>query len=215
MEEAYNDLFSDGAESDIEFEGFSSEDDEGSTDDDLTTSDDEEIIVNQLPRNRKKQATDFPDEWDMKLWKKRDTKFQPLPKFSVEQGFDFIIPDDPNELFFFKIFFADELVGSVTLEADKYAFQYLQRNKDSLKEHSNLKKWPENGIREDKMTLLIALTFQFGIVKKDFLRHYWSVDSVMSIPFPRSVMSRKELFKIMSYLHCCDSSDYPGRSQPG
>ena len=37
FEEACNDLFSDGTESDIEFEGFSSVDDEGSTDDDLTS----------------------------------------------------------------------------------------------------------------------------------------------------------------------------------
>ena len=34
-------LFSDGTESDIEFEGFSSEDVEGSTDEDWTLSDDE------------------------------------------------------------------------------------------------------------------------------------------------------------------------------
>ena len=60
FEEAYNDLFSDGTESDIEFEGFSSVDDEGSTDDDLTSSDDDEIIINQQPKNRKKQATDSP-----------------------------------------------------------------------------------------------------------------------------------------------------------
>ena len=75
------------------------------------------------------------------------------------------------------------------------------------------RKW-DNGISEDKTTLFIALTFYFGIVKKDLLSHYWSVDSVMSTPFPRSVMSRQELFNIMSFLHCCDSSDYPGRGQP-
>ena len=83
FKEAYNDLFSDATESDTKFEGFSSEDDEGSTGDDLTLSDDEKIIVNQQPRNRKKQATDSPDGWDMKLWKKGDTKLQPLPKFTT------------------------------------------------------------------------------------------------------------------------------------
>ena len=209
FEEAYNYLFSDGTESGVEFEGFSSEDDEGSTDDDLTSSDDEEIIINQQPKNRKKQTTDSPDGWGMKLWKKGDTKLQPLPKFTAEPGFNFIIPDDANELYFFKLFFTDELLESVTLETNKYASEYL------LKEHSNFKKWPENGISEDEMTLFITLTFYFGIVKKDLLRHYWSVDSVMSTPFPRSIMSRQEIFNIMSFLHCCDSSDYPGRGQPG
>ena len=141
FEEAYSDLFIDGTESDIESEGFSSEDDEGSTDDDLTSSDDEEIIVNQQPRNRKKQTTDSPDGWDMKLWKKGntklqrgDTKLQPLPKFTAETRFNFITPDDANELYFFKLFFTDELLESVTLETNKYASEYL------LKEHSNFKK---------------------------------------------------------------------------
>ena len=60
----------------------------------------------------------------------------------------------------------------------------------------------------------ITLNFYFGIVK-DLLHHYWSVDSVMSTPIPRSVMSRQEFFSIMSFLHCCDSSDYLERGQPG
>ena len=64
------------------------------------------------------------------------------------------------------------------------------------------------------MTSFIALTFYFGIVKKDLLHHYWSVDSVMSTPFPRSIISRQEFFN-MPFLHCCDSSDYTGRGQPG
>ena len=86
FEEAYNDLFSDGTESDIEFEGFSSEDDEESTDDDLTSSDDEGIIVNQQPRNWKMQATDSPDGWGMKLRKKGDTKnCNPSPNLLLYQ----------------------------------------------------------------------------------------------------------------------------------
>ena len=107
----------------------------------------------------------------MKLWKKGDTKLQPFPKFIAEPGFNFIIPDDANELYFFKLFFTDELLESVTLETNKFASEYLQKNKDKLKEHSDFKKWPENGISEDKMTLFIALTFYSGIVKKDLLRH--------------------------------------------
>ena len=181
----------------------------------MTSSDDEEIIVNQQPKNRKKQATDSPDGWDMNLWKMGDTKLQPLSKFTAEPGFNFIIPDDVNELYFFKLFITDELLESVTLETNKYASEYLQKNKDRLKEYSNFKKWPENGISEDKMTLFITLTFYFGIVKKDLLHHYWSVDSGMSTPFSRSIMSRQEFFNIMLFLHCCDSSDYPGRGQPG
>ena len=60
-----------------QFEGFSLKDVEGSSDD-LTSSDDGETIVNQQPRNTKKQPTDSPDDWDMKQWKKGDTKLQLL-----------------------------------------------------------------------------------------------------------------------------------------
>ena len=68
--------------------------------------------------------------------------------------------------------------------------EYLQKNKNRLKEHSDLKKWTENGINDNKMALFIALTFYFGIVK-DLLHYYWSADSVMSTLFPRSIMSRQ------------------------
>ena len=116
FEEAYNNLFSDGTGSDEEFEGFSSEDVQGSTDDDFTSLDDEKTTVNQQPMNRKKQATDRPDGLELKHWKKRDTKLQPLPKFTTEPGFNFVIPDDANELYFFKLFSTDELLQSTTLK---------------------------------------------------------------------------------------------------
>ena len=106
----------------------------------------------------------------MKLWKKGDKKLQPLPKFTAEPGFNFII------------------LESVTLETNKYASEYLQKNKDTLKEHSDFKKWPENGVSKDKMTLFITLTFYFGIVKEC---HLYNV------------------VHAMSFLHCCESSDYP------
>ena len=122
---------SDGTESDTEFEGFSSEDVKGSTDN-WTSSDDEESIVNQQPGNTKKQATDSPDGWAMNLWKKADTKLQPLPKFTAEPGFNFIMPDQANELYFLKLFFTDELLESAILETNNSASKYLQKNKERL-----------------------------------------------------------------------------------
>ena len=65
FEETCNDLLCDGTGNYEAFADFSSEDVEGSTDDDPTSSD-EETIVNQQPSNRKKQATDSPDGWDVK-----------------------------------------------------------------------------------------------------------------------------------------------------
>ena len=52
----------------------------------------------------------------------------------------------------------DELLELVTLETNKYASEYLQMNKGRLKEHSNFKKWPENGIMGSVKTKQLYLS---------------------------------------------------------
>ena len=49
------------------------------------------------------------------------------------------------------------------------------------------------------------------IVKKDAMKSYWSVESVLSTPFPRMSCHVQSLttFSILSFLHCCS------KGQPG
>ena len=54
-----------------------------------------------------------------------------------------------------------------------------------------------------------------GIVKKDCMKSYWSVDSVLYTPFPRNVMSCSEFYNILSFLHCCNNTGYPSKGQAG
>ena len=54
-----------------------------------------------------------------------------------------------------------------------------------------------------------------GIAKKDAMKSYWSVDSVLSTPFPRNVISHSDFYNILLFLHCCSSTDYPSKGQPG
>ena len=54
-----------------------------------------------------------------------------------------------------------------------------------------------------------------GLVKKDLVRDYWVIDSILSTPFPASVMSRNEFMNIFKFLHCHDSESYVPRGQPG
>ena len=75
--------------------------------------------------------------------------------------------------------------------------------------------WPTDGVNHDKKMLFLALTFFMGIIKEDELRSYWSTDPVLSIPFPRSLMSRRDFFNILTFLHCCDPAEYIPRGQPG
>ena len=67
----------------------------------------------------------------------------------------------------------------------------------------------------EKLKKFIALTFYFGVVKKDNVKSYWSTDSILSTPFPKKVMSRDEFLNIFSFFHLCDNKTYVKRGQEG
>ena len=92
---------------------------------------------------------------------------------------------------------------------------FFQVNKDKLRPSSDFKKWPENGISSGKMRAFLALAFYFSIIKKDLSKSYWSTNSVLITPFPRTVMSRVDFYNILSFLHCCNNSEYISKGQPG
>ena len=103
----------------------------------------------------------------------------------------------------------------LTDETNRYADDFLQVNKDKLSPYTDFKKWPESGISSGKMRAFLALIFYFGIVKKDLLKSSWSTDSVLITPFLRTVMSRVDFYNIVSFLHCCNNSEYISKGQPG
>ena len=76
-----------------------------------------------------------------------------------------------------------------------YAFDFLTADKGKLGSHSRILKWPEQEIKAEKMLAFIALMYYMGVVKKDLIQHYWSIDATLSTPFPRTVMSRNEFEK--------------------
>ena len=92
---------------------------------------------------------------------------------------------------------------------------FFQVNKDKLRPSSDFKKWPENGISSGKMRAFLALAFYFSIVKKYLSKSYRSTNSVLITPFPRTVMPRVDFYNILSFLHCCISSEYISKGQPG
>ena len=65
------------------------------------------------------------------------------------------------------------------------------------------------------LEVIPALTYYMGVVKKDLIQHYWSIDATLSTPFPRTVMSRNEFENIFSFLHCCNNQDYATKGTPG
>ena len=93
-------------------------------------------------------------------------------------------------------FLTEDVIDSLTLETNMYAF--LQANAGIVGEHSRFSKWNED--RKTKMVAFLVLTYYVGTVKKDLITSYLSIDSILSTPFPRTVMSRKfekHLFRIV------------------
>ena len=47
-----------------------------------------------------------------------------------------------------------------------------------------------------------------SMLPKCNVEDYWTVDKVMSTPFPGTVMSRNDFMVILSFLHCADNAQY-------
>ena len=164
-------LFGASDDEEVDFYGFSDEEEIGCPDE---WPDD-----NAQPACKKKKKTDeHPDHWNMNKWKHRDHPLKPLPQFTATPSINFDIPEEAHELYFFDLFFTDELLEYLTVETNMCAHDFFQVNKDKLRPSSGFKKWPENGISSGKMREFLAVTFYFGIVKKDLLKSYWSTNSV-------------------------------------
>ena len=127
-----------------------------------------------------------PEGWDDELWMDGDAGLQDwMDPFSMESEILVNIPEDANELYFFALFLPYELLQNIVDETNRYAGSYIDSLKagDNLRPKSRFNLWPEEGIDLDVLKQFIALTFQFGLVKKENLKTYWSLD-VLSPPFP-------------------------------
>ena len=120
------------------------------------------------------------------------------------------VPDDADELYFFSLFINDDLLNNVVLETNHYAKDYITVEKETgrLPPKSKFRSWPEEGITIEKLKKFIALTFYFGVVKKDNIKSYWSTNSISSTPFPKKVMSCDEFLNIFSFIHLCGRMKY-------
>ena len=196
-------------------------DDEFSNENNDNVNDDVEHHVEQevreQPKQKKTNVATVPPGWDDNNWVDGDVKLDWLPEFTEEKLFLVDIPDEADELYFFKLFISDELLENVLLEINRYARSYISKelSAERLPPKSRFRLWPGNGITLQKLKIFIALTFYFGVVKKDNVKSYWSTNDLYATPFPRKVMSRDEFFNIFSFLHLCDNATYVIKGQDG
>ena len=99
-----------------------------------------------------------------------------------------------------------------TKETSFYAGNYIVDKSAAPAATSRL--WP-GGITVNRMWIFMALQYYMGLVKNSVIRDYWVTESIMSTPFPSSLMSRNEFFNIMKFLHLFDNDEYLPRGEPG
>ena len=129
---------------------------------------------------------------------------------------NFDIPENADELYFYKQFITDNIITDITYQRNLYAHQYLDANQEKLRENSTAKKFPtKGGLHEDRMIEFIALTYYMGIWKKQNTKHYWTADAMMSTPFVCSIMSCDDFANIMKFFHLIDNKLYPSEDSPG
>lgn len=98
-----------------------------------------------------------------------DTNLNWIGDFVQQEPFLVDIPEDADELYFLSIFMTDHVLQNITEETNRYAKRYIDEAKacDKLPQKSRFRQWPEEGMTVNDLKLIIALTFYFGIVKKD------------------------------------------------
>ena len=83
-------------------------------------------MLNQHVKRRKQ--TDEHDGWNMNKWKHGDHPLKPLPQFTATPDITFDIPESSLALYFFELFFTDELLEYLTDKTNRYAHDFFQVN---------------------------------------------------------------------------------------
>ena len=93
-----------------------------------------------------------------------DVELDLLAQFTNNCSFLVDVPDDPKEIFFFRLFIGDELLNSVAWETNHFAKEYINIEKEAerLVPTFRFRCWQKDGTTIKKLKNLIELTFYFG-----------------------------------------------------
>ena len=95
----------------------------------------------------------------------------------------------------------------------RYAEQYLDKNRATLKPSSRFWKWKPATV--DEIKAFFAMGSAMGITKQQDMHDYWSKNKVTSTPFYGSVMPRDRFLLLISFLHYSDNTNYIPRGHDG
>ena len=135
-------------------------------------------------------------------------RFEENPPFLGQPGIQEEIVDKDSPEDYFKLFIGEDIWTLFVVETNRYAQQVIALKPECY----NASNWKPTDVPEMKrfMALLIAT----GIVGKPFLRHFWSLNSVMYTPFFPRVMTRDRFFAILAFFHLNDNDNQAPRDSP-
>ena len=143
-------------------------------------------------------------------WTNEDTPPLHLP-YTATPGLSAELPEDPQPIDCFYLFFDREMWGLLVQETNRYTASRIENG--GLKPFSRLRKWTP--VTEDEMKVFLALLMTIGLVKKNDLEAYWTKEECIQTPFFSKNMSKDRLLAILSNIHLADNSAAIPQGQPG
>ena len=119
--------------------------------------------------------------------------------------------DEFDPIDFFILFVNDDFLNVIVTETNRYAETRLAN--DGLPEFSRVKKWRPVDLEE--MKVFFGLVIAMGLVQKNDIQDYWSVDETDETPFFSKHMSRDRFLLILSNIHLNNNGNAVPRGQVG
>ena len=98
------------------------------------------------------------------------------------------LPNNPSALDYFKLYFTNRIVDHMVTKTNRYAEQFLDKERDNLRPHSVMRQWVPTSHNE--MCAFLGLMMLMGIIYKPRIGMYWSNDELYSTPIFKSIMTR-------------------------
>ena len=160
-----------------------------------STTDSDEKEEEPVP---KKKKTEFFN------WK--SGKFVPKPFYFDDDNAGIIndleLGDNPVD--YFELFFDQKIMKYIADESNRYQ-QQNSSTSASVSSKSHQAQWYATNFEE--MYVFIATTMLMGVVQKNNLRDYWSIDPVIITPMFRELFSRDRYYSIMRMLHFVNNDE--------
>ena len=116
------------------------------------------------------------------------------------------LPANPTALDYFKLYFTQTIIDHIVTETNRYADQFIEKERGNLRRYSIVKEWTPTDYNE--MCSFLGLLMLMGLVYKPRVSLYWSQDELYNTPIFRCIMTRQRFFLLLKFLHFADNTGY-------